>query len=155
VVLKLLNIVQPDVAVFGQKDGQQVIVVKRMVEDLNVPVGVVVAPTVREPDGLAMSSRNVYLTPEERAQAPLLYAGLSALRKRFDGGERSAEKLKQAAAAVFSRAPLLAVEYLEIVDTTTVEPLVKVSGAALAAVACRASQSRTRLIDNVVLGGEL
>jgi len=93
VVLKLVNIVMPQVAVFGQKDGQQCLVIKRMVADLNVPVRLVIAPTVREPDGLAMSSRNAYLTQDERSMAPEIFKGLTKAQALYDSGERSAKRI--------------------------------------------------------------
>ncbi|MBD3244041.1 MAG: pantoate--beta-alanine ligase [Chitinivibrionales bacterium] len=155
VVLKLFNIVAPDIATFGQKDAQQVLMLKRMLTDLNVPVEILVCPTVRERDGLALSSRNAYLTDEERVVAPALYQGLQALRERYDAGERGVPALKQAALDAYGKARLLRIEYLEAVDTTTVHPVDRVEGAVLVAVACRTSQSNTRLIDNITLGGEL
>jgi pantoate--beta-alanine ligase len=155
IVTKLFNIVGPDYAVFGQKDAQQVLVIRRMVEDLNTPVLLVVGPTVREEDGLAMSSRNRYLTPAERAEAPTLYAGLEAARALFDRGERNATELLAGAKDCYGTAGLLEIEYLEIVDTVTLQPLPQVAGTALMAVAGRTRQSGTRLIDNVVLGGTL
>ncbi len=155
VVLKLFNVVVPDVAVFGQKDAQQVLVLKRMVDDLNVTVRILVGPTVRESDGLALSSRNTYLSDEERREAPMLFRGLQALRERYDGGERDASILKRAALDIYRQMRLLRIEYLEIVDTKRVRPLERLDGTALAAVACRTSRTDTRLIDNVTLGGEL
>ncbi len=155
VVTKLFNIVGPDFAVFGQKDAQQVLVIRRMVRDLNMPVELIIGPTVRESDGLAMSSRNRYLTPAERTDAPALYAGLMAAHAAFDQGERDVERLIAAAREVHDRAPLLSIEYLEVVDTVDLQPLLRVTDKALMAVAARTTESRTRLIDNVVLGGEL
>jgi pantoate--beta-alanine ligase len=154
VVLKFFNIVDPDVAVFGRKDAQQVMVLKRMAQDLNLRVRIEVAPTVREPDGLAMSSRNAYLTPAERRAAPLIYAGLRDARAAFEKGERSAARLRGIAADVYARSPLLTVEYIEFVDPADARHVETVDGATLAAVACRTVESRTRLIDNVVLGGD-
>jgi pantoate--beta-alanine ligase len=155
IVLKLLNVVSPQVAVFGQKDAQQVAVIKRMVTDLNLSTKIICAPIVREPDGLAMSSRNVYLTSAERPQAALIYKGLSVALEKFSAGERSAQRLKETIGSVFLKAALLSPEYIEIVHTTTLQPLETVTGPALMAVAVRTKESRTRLIDNIVLGGEL
>ncbi len=155
VVLKFFNIVRPDEAFFGQKDAQQVIVLKRMVLDLNVPVTMAVCPTVRAGDGLALSSRNAYLTPDERAAAPAIYKGLSAAASLYLAGERTAANLIAKAQAALTASALLAPEYLEIVDTISLQKLDELNGPALMAVACRTGVSRTRLIDNIVLGGSL
>jgi pantoate--beta-alanine ligase len=150
VVLKLFNIVGPDRAYFGQKDAQQVAVIRRVVRDLDVPVAVVVAPTVREPDGLAMSSRNSYLSPEERAAAPVVHAALSAAQASFAAGERDAEALRRAMSAVLAREPLARPDYVSVADPET---LTEVEGwtpeGALASLAVRFGS--TRLIDNVLL----
>jgi pantoate--beta-alanine ligase len=148
VVAKLFNIVQPDLAFFGQKDFQQTVVIRRMVRDLNLPVDVVVVPTVREADGLALSSRNAYLDEEARRRALSLSRGLLAAKAAFDGGERQAAKLVDLA-----RAPLAdvdSVQYLELVDAQGLEPL---QGAVdrTAALCVAAFVGDTRLIDNVVL----
>ncbi len=155
VVLKLFNIVTPDIACFGQKDAQQVIVLRRMAEDLNVPVTIKVCPTVREADGLAMSSRNAYLTPAERAAAPVIYKGLQAARALYDKGERKAVRLSQIIEEHYRTAPLIKKEYIEIVDTISLHPLAAVASTALVAAACRTEESKTRLIDTIVLGGSL
>ena len=155
VVLKLLNIVVPTVAVFGQKDAQQALVIRRMVRDLNVPVTVMVGPTIREEDGLAVSSRNVYLSAEERTDAALINAGLRELVGAYEAGERDPQALKDVCAAVIARSRMLRIEYLEVVDTVLVEAVASVEGKALVAVACRTTGTNTRLIDNVMLGGEL
>jgi pantoate--beta-alanine ligase len=155
VVLKLVNIVMPQVAVFGQKDGQQCLVIKRMVADLNVPVKLVIAPTVREADGLAMSSRNAYLTQAERSVAPEIYKGLAKAQALYDSGERSARKLCFSAAETYRKAAGFSVEYIELVDAVTAQAASTVSGTALLAVAVRTRESKTRLIDNIVLGGSL
>ncbi len=155
VVLKLFNIVSPHVAVFGQKDAQQVIVLRRMVRDLNCPVRIVVEPTVREHDGLALSSRNRYLTAGERSEAVRIFQGLCAASRLFDAGERSASLLREATESVLKAATLLAPEYVEIVDCTTLERLSEIGVSALMAVAARTKESGTRLIDNIVLGGNL
>ena len=155
VVLKFFNIIAPHLAVFGQKDAQQALVIKRMVVDLACPVRIVVAPTVREADGLAMSSRNRYLTPAERAQVPALFGGLQAARGAFEAGERSAAALRRLVAEVYKSLNLLSVEYIEIADLQTLAPLERVEAAALIAVAVRTQESKTRLIDNIVIGGSL
>ena len=155
VVLKFFNIVGPSVAVFGQKDCQQAVVLKRMVEDLNCPVEIVVAPTMRESDGLAMSSRNAYLTPAERSGATAIFRGLTAARELHARGERSAARLVRTVSALFAQQEMFAVEYMEMVDPRSLEPVETLSGAALLAVAVRTRETRTRLIDNIVLGGEL
>jgi pantoate--beta-alanine ligase len=148
VVTKLLNMVLPHRAYFGQKDAQQVVVIKRLVEDLNLPVHVEVVPTAREQDGLAMSSRNAHLDAEERERARALFAGLRAAHERAATGERSAEALidcARAAMAPFDVQP----EYLALVDPDTLEPVEHLSAAALLAVAARVGA--TRLIDNLIL----
>jgi pantoate--beta-alanine ligase len=155
VVLKLLNIVAPDIAVFGQKDAQQAIVLKRMISDLNVPVRLIVAPTVREPDGLAMSSRNVYLTARERADVPLIFEGLRAAQRLFESGERSAERLLNAVRDTHNKASAFKSEYIELVDVTSLSAVTAIAGPALLAIACRTAESNTRLIDNIILGGEI
>ncbi|HMD68699.1 MAG TPA: pantoate--beta-alanine ligase [Chitinivibrionales bacterium] len=153
VVLKFFNIISPHVAVFGQKDAQQCLVIRRMVRDLDCPVRLVFVPTVREQDGLAISSRNMYLSPEERRATPLIYKGLSAAALLYESGERSAAKLKEAIAQTIRGSALLAVEYIEIVDMETLAPVPQLSAPVLAAVAARTAETGTRLIDNVVLGG--
>jgi pantoate--beta-alanine ligase len=146
VVAKLLNMVQPDVAYFGQKDAQQVAVVKRMVRDLDIPVRIAVRPTVREPDGLALSSRNRRLSPADRARALALSRGLDAARAAFAAGERDAAALRRAATVTFDG---LEPEYLAVVDPETFAPLTTIDGPALVAVAARVGP--VRLIDNVLL----
>lgn len=155
VVLKFFNIVLPHVAVFGQKDAQQVAVIKRMVFDLNVPVTIVVAPIFREPDGLAMSSRNVYLTPHERQEVTLISQGLFKITAMFDKGESNADVLKKALAELYQHAQYFRVEYIQIVDISSLLPLASITDGALVAVACRTVQSNTRLIDNTLLGGRI
>jgi pantoate--beta-alanine ligase len=155
VVLKFFNIVSPHFAVFGQKDAQQVAVIRRMVKDLNCPVIIVVEPTVREHDGLARSSRNRYLTAGERSQAALLHKGLSDASRLFDTGERRASRLHEAILSAFGSATLFTPEYIEIVDGATLEPLAEIKGRALIAVAVRTTETKTRLIDNIVIGEDL
>ncbi len=155
VVLKLFNIVNPQVAVFGQKDAQQVVVLQQMARDLNLSVHIEAGPVVRERDGLALSSRNIYLTGAERAEAPLICKGLNAAHKAFVGGERDVAVLRSKIAQIYNRAHHFQVEYVEMVDAITLEPLKVIEKVAIAAVACRTKQSATRLIDNVIMGGTL
>jgi len=149
VVTKLLNQVRPDLAFFGQKDAQQVAVIKRMVRDLDMPVRVVVCPTVRESDGLAMSSRNRYLSPEEREQATVLHKALERAQALFAAGQTETGGLKEAIRAVISQAPAAKVDYVDVVDAETMAPLTVVDRPALVALAVFVG--RTRLIDNTVL----
>lgn len=150
VVAKLFNIVEPDIAFFGKKDAAQAAIIKRMVRDLMFPVEIVVAPIVREPDGLALSSRNTYLSPEERRQATVLSRALREVEARFNHGETSAENLIAIAQQVFSSEPAVRVDYVEIVDLETLEDVSVARQGALVAVA--AFVGSTRLIDNLVLG---
>ena len=149
VVLKLFNMVLPDVAVFGAKDAQQVRIIRRMVRDLNVPVRILVEPTVREPDGLALSSRNRYLSPAERAEAPKIYAALQALRVRASHGEWDVARLESALGAALAAIPGARVDYARIVDDEALQPLTRLDRPALAAVAV--FLGTTRLIDNITL----
>lgn len=151
VVARLLGLVLPDVAVFGQKDAQQCAVVMRLVKDLGLPVEVRVAPTVRESDGLAMSSRNAYLSPEERKAAPALFRALLATQLVHELGERKAEKLLKAFRLAIESEPLLELDSVDLVDVATMKPVAKVDRPVLLAAAVKAG--RTRLIDNVVFGG--
>jgi pantoate--beta-alanine ligase len=149
VVAKLFHIVEPDAAFFGQKDAAQVAVIRRMVRDLNFAVEIVVCPIVREPDGLAMSSRNAYLDPEQRNQSLVLYRSLMRVKALADAGERRAAILSAAGRAEFLPASSVRLDYFEIVDPDTLEPLEDVSGGAL--VAAAAFVGPTRLIDNILL----
>lgn len=149
VVAKLFHIVEPDRAFFGQKDAAQVAIIRRMVRDLNFPVEIVSCPIIREPDGLAMSSRNVYLSAEERRRAPVLHRSLQEVEKAFRAGERSASKLSQAGRAVIGQEPEVRLDYFEIVDPDTLDAVERVTGETLVAVA--AFVGATRLIDNFVL----
>jgi len=149
VVLKLFNIVRPDVAVFGAKDGQQARIIRRMVRDLNVPVEVRVEPTVREPDGLAMSSRNRYLSPAERAVAPYIYWALTAVRDRAAAGERDAARLEAGLREMLAAIPGARIDYASVVDDETLRPVGRLERPALAAVAVYLGT--TRLIDNITL----
>jgi len=149
VVSKLFNMVQPDVAFFGQKDFQQCAVVQRMVADLNLPIEIVTVPTVREPDGLAMSSRNRYLSEEQRRRALAISRGLFAAEAEFRSGERDAEKLSAIAKRHLERVDEL--QYLELVDSATLKPA-ESSLSRPAALCVAAYVGSTRLIDNVILG---
>lgn len=155
VVLKFFNIVMPQIASFGQKDAQQVLVIKRMVHDLNLSVTIDVAPVFREESGLAMSSRNVYLTKTEKEDAPLIFKGLTNAVAQFNNGVVTSELLLESVTKVIGQSPLLEIEYVELVDTVKIKPVTSVTSAALIAVACRTKESRTRLIDNIVIGGTL
>ncbi len=149
VVLKLLNMVAPDVMYLGQKDAQQAFIIRRMVADLNVPVKVAVMPTVREEDGLAMSSRNTYLSPEERTQAAVLYEALSQVRLNIKAGERSASKLVQVIRRKIEKQTSGIVDYIQCVDTQNLLPVSKIAGEVLIALAVKFG--RARLIDNVIV----
>ncbi len=148
VVTKLLNIVQPDRAYFGEKDAQQLAAIRRLAADLNVPVTIVEVPTVRECDGLALSSRNARLDPEQRRIAPLLYEALREAEARIAAGEGDSEEVKRAAMAVLLRRPEVRVEYLEIVDPAEMQPVSRITGAVRAAAAIWLGS--TRLIDNIL-----
>ena len=149
VVLKLLDIVEPDRAYFGQKDYQQLKVIERMVKDLNVPVEIVPMPTVREPDGLAMSSRNRHLSPEERKAALVLSRSLSYGQKLLDEGITSGEELQRRAEEFITREPLAQIDYVAVVDPETLDRVAEVREKAVLALAVRIG--KTRLIDNVSL----
>lgn len=149
VVAKLFNIVQPDVVFFGQKDIQQVTLVRRMIHELNFPIRFVVVPTVREPDGLAMSSRNVYLTPPERASALALSRALGAVSAQWAGGEDAPEGLLRTATRVLAEAELSA-DYIAIVDPEQLAPVARATSGTIIALAVRVG--KTRLIDNIILG---
>jgi pantoate--beta-alanine ligase len=151
VVAKLFNIVQPTAAVFGQKDAEQCAVIRKLVRDLDLPIEIDIAPTAREPDGLAMSSRNAYLNAEERLIAPTLWQALSAAQAAFDAGTRDPGALRAAALAVLAAQPRLAIDYVNAADPDTLEPLAGPSERMLLSLA--AKLGGTRLIDNVVLGG--
>lgn len=149
VVSKLFHIVEPDQAFFGQKDAAQVAVIRRMVRDLNLPVEIVVCPIVREPDGLAMSSRNAYLSLEQRQQALLLHRSLILVEQMVSAGERNASRLIAAAREEFSREFAVRLDYFEVVNPETLDPVGEVTEGALIAVA--AYVGSTRLIDNTVI----
>lgn len=150
VVAILFGLVGAEHAYFGQKDAQQVMVTRQMARDLAIPTEVVTCPTVREPDGLAISSRNVHLSPEERRAAPVLRRALLAARARWDDGERSAETLRTIMRDTLAGEPLAEVEYVSVADGETLEELDRVDGAALLSMAVRFRS--TRLIDNEPLG---
>ncbi|MGD1079469.1 MAG: pantoate--beta-alanine ligase [Candidatus Sulfotelmatobacter sp.] len=150
VVAKLFHVIEPDTAFFGQKDAAQVAIIRRMVRDLNLPVEIVVCPIVREPDGLAMSSRNAYLDPEQRKRALLLHGSLLHVQRLVDAGEREAAKLVVAGREAFAAEGSVRLDYFELVDPDTLDPVEDISGGALAAVA--AFVGSTRLIDNILLG---
>lgn len=149
VVLKLFQIIQPQVAVFGLKDFQQCAVIRRMVHDLNSPVRIDAVDTVRESDGLALSSRNRYLSPDERAQAPVLRAALLAAQKAWREGETSAARLRRLIIKVIEAAPLARIDYVEIADASTLQPVKRVIRNSVLALAV--FFGTTRLIDNVWL----
>jgi pantoate--beta-alanine ligase len=149
VVAKLFHIVEPDLAFFGQKDAAQATIIRRMVRDLNLPIEIVVCPIIREPDGLAMSSRNVYLRPEERKAALVLNRSLTETKNRFDQGERNARKLIAAGKRVMAQESRVRLDYFEIVDPDTLDPVLEVTRSALVAIA--ALVGNTRLIDNILL----
>lgn len=149
VVGKLFNIVQPDVAVFGQKDAQQLIIIKRLVQDLNFPVKIIAAPTVREPDGLAMSSRNVYLNPEQRVQSTVLYQSLQKAKALIESGERDAKKIIAEMQKLISTASEAQIDYAQIAGTKDLQPIEKIDGQILIVLAVY--WGKTRLIDNIVL----
>ncbi len=150
IVAKLFHVVEPEVAFFGQKDAAQLAVIRRMVRDLNFPVEIVACPIVREPDGLAMSSRNAYLNREERVRALVLQRALQAAGQRFQGGERRAAELIVAGTEVFAREPQVVLDYFAIVDPETLDPVELISRGALVGVA--AYVGSTRLIDNLIIG---
>ena len=149
VVSKLFHIIEPDVAFFGQKDAAQSAVIRRMVSDLNFPVEIVICPIVRELDGLAMSSRNAYLNPDERQRALALHRSLNRVEDEFRAGERSAARLIAAATKVFAPEPQIRLDYFEIVDPDSLDPVEQIEHPALVAIA--AYVGSTRLIDNRIL----
>lgn len=149
VVAKLFNAFQADKAYLGQKDAQQVAVIRRMALDLNFPTEVIICPTVREADGLAMSSRNTYLSPEERRVATVLYRSLSAAKSAYEHGERSAGALRQIVSDIFAAEPLAQLQYFSCADYDSLQEVEQLSGKTLLSMA--AFLGKTRLIDNIVL----
>jgi len=149
VCTKLFNIIGADVAFFGQKDAQQATVIRRMVADLNMPLEIVVCPTVREPDGLAVSSRNQYLSPQERTDAAVIFRALSRCADRIGAGERDVAPVVEEMHEVLRQAPVLRVEYVSIMDAESLRELDRVQGKVLVAIAGRVGS--TRLIDNIMV----
>jgi pantoate--beta-alanine ligase len=149
VVAKLFNAVGPQKAYFGQKDAQQAAVIRRMTRDLDFPIEIIVCPTVREADGLAMSSRNTYLNPEERKAATVLFRALSAAKAAYEAGERDAESLRRILTGAISAEPLARLQYASCADYDTLEELATVTGKSLLSMAVFVG--KTRLIDNFVL----
>ena len=149
VVNKLFNVVMPTRAYFGQKDAQQCVVIKKMVKDLAMPLEIVINPTIREADGLAMSSRNVYLTTEMRQQAPVLHESLLLAEKLRQGGERDAATIKQKMTELIGRQPLAKIDYISIADTETLEELEMINGPAIISMVVKFGS--TRLLDNTIL----
>ena len=152
VVAKLFNIVQPDVALFGRKDFQQLAIIRRMALDLSLPVEIIGMPIVREADGLAMSSRNSYLSPDQRQSALCLSRAIRLVRERYAAGERQAARLIEAARGLIQAEPAATIDYLELRDAATLETATDVSDTTLLALAVRIGT--TRLIDNTLLGDE-
>ena len=151
VVTKLFNIVRPDAAFFGQKDAQQALVIRRMAADLNMDLEIVTVPTVREPDGLAMSSRNVYLDPEQRRAALVLAQSLDRAVEAVRAGERDVQRIRRLVEELIRAEPLALIDYVEIYSYPGLEPVERLQGQALLALAVKFGQ--TRLIDNVILEG--
>ena len=149
VVCSLLNLVRPDLAVFGEKDAQQLAVICRVVRDLHVPVEIVPGPTVREEDGLALSSRNVFLAPAERQAATVLYRALSAAEQAIAAGERRGDEVRSLLREVLAAEPLARVDYAEVVDADTFQPVAALAGKVVLPLAVRIGS--TRLIDNFQL----
>lgn len=149
VVLKLFNIIQPDLAFFGQKDAQQAAILKKMIEDLNLEVDLEILPIVREKDGLALSSRNLYLNPEERRAARVLSSSLEEARKRIEAGERETEFIIDKIRQIIQSEELTKIDYVEIVDSTSLGPLRRIKDQALIALAVYIG--KTRLIDNLII----
>jgi len=147
---KLFQIIEPDRAYFGQKDAQQAIVIQRMVADLNMNLDIVVCPTIRESDGLAMSSRNTYLTAEERPSAVVLYKSLCLAKDMYEKGERDAAAIKQAMNSLISGVAAAKIDYISIADTSTLDEVEKIRGRVLVSLAVRLG--KPRLIDNILLG---
>ena len=150
IVTKLFNIVRPTKAYFGQKDAQQALVIKKMAIDLNMNLDVVVRPTLREPDGLAMSSRNVYLNPEQRKEAPVLYKSLLLAKDMFAIGERNAAAILEQMTVMIQKESLAQIDYISIANTETLAELKTIEKSALVSMAVRFGN--TRLIDNIMLG---
>ncbi|MBM3132719.1 MAG: pantoate--beta-alanine ligase [Chloroflexi bacterium] len=151
VVTKLFNIVESARAYFGQKDAQQVLVIQKMARDLNMNVEVIVCPTLREPDGLAMSSRNVYLNPEERKAAAILWKSLQLAERLWNGGERDAGRIRKEMTALIQTEARANIDYVSIADTGSLQEVERIGKAALVSLAVKIG--KPRLIDNIILGG--
>ena len=149
VCAKLFNIVGPDVAYFGQKDAQQAVTIRRMVRDLNMPLEIVVCPTVREPNGLAVSSRNQYLSEQQKKDAAQIYKSLQECRRMIDGGATATKRIIARMREILQQVPSIEIEYLNIVDAETLETIEEIAGQVLVAVAVRLGS--TRLIDNILV----
>ena len=149
VCAKLFNIIQPTRAYFGQKDAQQAVVIRKLAADLNMNLEIVILPTVREPDGLAMSSRNAYLDPKERQAATVLYKALTRAQDLWSKGEKDAGRLREEMSALLKKEPLAEIDYVSLADAETLDELTTVKSPALASLAVRIGG--TRLIDNIVL----
>jgi pantoate--beta-alanine ligase len=149
VCAKLFNIVLPDIVYFGQKDAQQAIVIKKMVADLNMPLEIVVCPTVREPDGLAMSSRNQYLTGQQKKDATIIYKSLQKCQEMIDAGIEDAQKIICEMQKILQQVPSIEIEYISIVNADTLQNLDQIAGKVLIAVAVKIGF--TRLIDNILI----
>lgn len=147
---KLFNIVQPTRAYFAQKDAQQLLVIKKMVSELNMPLEIVTCPTIRESDGLAMSSRNTFLDKEQRQAAAVLYRALTLAEKIYGGGEREANTIRHDMTEMIEKEPLAEIDYISVADVATLQELDKITGKALVSMAVKIGT--TRLIDNIILG---
>ena len=149
IVTKLFNITLADTAYFGQKDAQQAIIIKRMTQDLNFPIKIKVLPTIREKDGLALSSRNKYLSAKQRKEALVLYESLKKARSLINKGERNSNKIKQIITSIITKKKEAKLEYIDIVDTKNLKSLKKIKGEVLIALACYFGKAR--LIDNIIV----
>lgn len=152
IVIKLLNIIQPNFAFFGQKDAQQSIIIKRMIRDLNLDTEIIILPIVREPDGLAMSSRNLYLNPEERKAATVLFKSLQAAKELIKDGEKKASKIIERIKKIIADEPLAKIDYIEVVDLDNLNPMKSLDKTALIAIGVYIGE--TRLIDNIIVREE-
>ena len=149
IVTKLFNVIRPTRAYFGQKDAQQCVVIRKMINDMNMDLEMIVIPTIRMPDGLAMSSRNVYLNPEERRQAPVLYKALSIAHVMWSEGERDSDRLRQAMIDLIQQKPLAQIDYISIANKLTLDEIDKAEPPAIISLAVKFGN--TRLIDNIIL----
>lgn len=149
IVTKLLNIVNPTKAYFGQKDAQQALVIRQMVKDLNMDAQIVISPIIREMDGLAMSSRNIFLDKDQRHQATVLFKSLQYAKGLYDSGEKSTEKIKSSVEKIIKSSPLVNIDYISIVDISSLKPVEEINSKCLLALAVKFGP--TRLIDNIIL----